>query len=259
MKSEDLIPLLQWYHEMGMDVAFLDEPRNRFLAKPSPQIPVIKQSSSKIEDPVMTAKPTITSNHTGHPAYQCRTLEELRQVMREFTGCSLKETAMNLVFADGNPKADVMLVGEAPGADEDRQGKPFVGQSGQLLDKALATVNLDRTKVYISNIIPWRPPGNRPPTTAEIAACQPFIEKHIELISPKILILLGGVAAKTLLATTEGIVKLRGSWRTYHPTPTSPAIKTMATFHPAYLLRSPGQKAYVWRDLLTVERELKKS
>ncbi len=241
MKS-DLIPLLQWYHEMGADVAVLDEPQNRFLAK-QPSSPIIEKSMAA---PVLS----------NHPASQCKTLEELRQAMASFTGCALKETAMNMVFADGNPKADVMLVGEAPGADEDRLGKPFVGQSGQLLDKALATVKLDRTRVYISNIIPWRPPGNRPPTTAEIAACQPFIEKHIELISPKVLILLGGVAAKTLLATTEGIVKLRGKWHSYRPTPTSSEIKTMATFHPAYLLRSPGQKAFVWRDLLAVERAL---
>lgn len=245
MKS-DLIPLLQWYHEMGVDVAVLNEPQNRFLAKSPSLSPVIEKS----------VKPAATPSLSNHPAYQCKTLEELRQAMASFTGCSLKETAMNMVFSDGNPKADVMLVGEAPGADEDRLGKPFVGQSGQLLDKALATVNLDRTKVYISNIIPWRPPGNRPPTTAEIAACQPFIEKHIELVAPKVLILLGGVAAKTLLATTEGIVKLRGRWHSYRPTPTSPEIKTMATFHPAYLLRSPGQKAFVWRDFLTVEREL---
>ncbi len=164
---------------------------------------------------------------------------------------------MNLVFADGNPKASLMLVGEAPGADEDRQGLPFVGQSGQLLDKVLSSIGLDRTKVYISNIIPWRPPGNRPPTTTEIAACQPFIERHIELIKPQVLVLLGGVAAKTLLGATEGIVRLRGSWKNYQPTPTSPVIKTIATFHPAYLLRSPGQKAMVWRDFLTIEKELK--
>ncbi len=255
MKSDDHIPLLQWYHEMGMDVAVLEEPQNRFLTKTTTSLSIINQPSNKTER--FIPKPSMAANHTEHPAYKCKTLEELYQTMKDYTGCSLKETAMNMVFSDGNPKAEVMLVGEAPGADEDRQGKPFVGQSGQLLDKILTTINLDRTKVYISNIIPWRPPGNRPPTTIEIASCQPFIEKHIELVAPKVLILLGGVAAKTLLATTEGIVKLRGSWRTYQPTPTCPLIKTMATFHPAYLLRSPGQKAFVWRDILAVERELK--
>lgn len=249
MKSDDLLPLLQWYHEMGVDVAICDEPQDRFVPKePLTVMP------ARSETPPM--KPSVPHS-SNHPAYQCRDLEELHQAMMNFTSCPLKETAMNLVFADGNPKASLMLVGEAPGADEDRQGLPFVGQSGQLLDKVLYSIGLDRTKVYISNIIPWRPPGNRPPTTTEIAACQPFIERHIELIKPQVLVLLGGVAAKTLLGETEGIVRLRGSWKNYQPTPTSPVIKTIATFHPAYLLRSPGQKAMVWRDFLTIEKELK--
>lgn len=250
MKSDNLVPLLQWYHEMGVDVAICSEPQDRFVIKePIKVAPIIKTET--------TAMPPSPSASSDHPAYSCQSLEELRQALMNFKGCALKETAMNLVFADGNPKASVMLIGEAPGADEDRQGLAFVGQSGQLLDKVLASVGLDRTKVYISNIIPWRPPGNRPPTTAEVAACQPFIERHIELVSPKILVLLGGVAAKTLLATNEGIVKLRGKWQSYQPTPTSPVIKTIATFHPAYLLRSPGQKAMVWRDFLAIEKELK--
>jgi uracil-DNA glycosylase len=248
MKSDDLFPLLQWYHEMGVDVAICDEPQNRFESKEP-----VKRAHTHTETTAMAP----SNPSTSHPAYSCQTLEELRQAMMSFNGCALKETAMNLVFADGNPKASVMLIGEAPGADEDRQGLAFVGQSGQLLDKVLRSVGLDRTKVYISNIIPWRPPGNRPPTTAEVAACQPFIERHIELVNPKILVLLGGVAAKTLLGTAEGIVKLRGKWQSYQPTPTSPVIKTIATFHPAYLLRSPGQKAMVWRDFLTIEKELK--
>jgi len=245
MESYDYFPLLQWYHEMGVDVAVLDKPQDRFLT-PEPVRPAF----------VKTGVPMTKPSSAKHPAYECQSLEELRQAMLDYSGCALKDTAMNLVFADGNPKAQVMLVGEAPGADEDRQGRPFVGQSGQLLDKVLASVNLDRTKVYISNIIPWRPPGNRPPTTAEIAACQPFIEKHIELVNPRVLVLLGGVAAKTLLGASEGIVKLRGRWKTYPLAPESSGIKTMATFHPAYLLRSPGQKAMVWRDFLAVEKEL---
>ena len=249
MKSDNLVPLLQWYHEMGVDVAICDEPQDRFSVKePVRFMPIKSETASMASSP---------SSSSDHPAYRCQSLEELRQAMMSFNGCALKETAMNLVFADGNPKAPLMLVGEAPGADEDRQGLAFVGQSGQLLDKVLASVGLDRTKVYISNIIPWRPPGNRPPTTAEVAACQPFIERHIELVNPKVLVLLGGVAAKTLLGATEGIVKLRGTWKSYQPTPSSPVIKTIATFHPAYLLRSPGQKAMVWRDFLTIEKELK--
>ena len=146
-----------------------------------------------------------------------------------------------------------MVVGEAPGADEDRLGVPFVGVSGQLLDRAFAAIGLDRTKIYISNILPWRPPGNRQPTPHETALCLPFIERHIELVSPEILILVGGTAAKTLLKTNEGIVKLRGKWHAYLSPELKKPIKTLATFHPAYLMRSPGQKRFVWLDLLSVK------
>ena len=172
------------------------------------------------------------------------------------SGCDLKKTATNFVFADGNPKARVMVVGEAPGADEDRQGLPFVGVSGQLLDRAFATINLDRTKIYISNIIPWRPPGNRQPTQQETAMCLPFIERHIELIAPDFLILAGGTAAKAVLKTTEGIVKLRGKWQPYQSPGLEKLIQVLATFHPAYLLRSPSQKKFVWLDLLSLKHKL---
>ena len=175
--------------------------------------------------------------------------------MASFEGCSLKLTATNMVFADGNPQAKIMVVGEAPGADEDKQGLPFVGLSGQLLDRMLATIGLSRKEnLYISNIVPWRPPGNRQPTTQEIALCQPFIERHIELINPKILILVGGISAKTILRSSEGIMKLRGQWHTFQTAQLRDPIKTIATFHPAFLLRSPGQKAQVWADLLLVKK-----
>jgi len=177
--------------------------------------------------------------------------------MLGFDMCDLKHSAMNTVFSDGNPESKIMLVGEAPGADEDKQGLPFVGQSGQLLDKALKTIKLDRTNVYISNIIPWRPPGNRPPTNYEISICLPFIKKHIEIIQPEILVLVGGVSAKALLDTNEGILKLRGEWQEYR-TESGKAIKTIATYHPAYLMRSPSQKALVWQDMLRIEDGLKK-
>ncbi len=164
---------------------------------------------------------------------------------------------MNLVFADGNPNASIMLVGEAPGEDEDRQGLPFVGVSGKLLDRMLATIGLDRTNVYISNVLFWRPPGNRSPTDAEIAACLPFAERHIALVQPKILVLLGGVAAKTLLRTKDGITRLRGRWVDYTPqlgrTDVSP-IRCLPIYHPAYLLRQPGAKRQAWRDLLLLKK-----
>jgi DNA polymerase len=185
----------------------------------------------------------------------CQTLQELKQALMRFEGCILQKTAQHTVFADGNPQSGVMLVGEAPGAEEDAQGIPFVGQSGQLLDAIMASIGLDRTRMYISNIIPWRPPGNRPPTTQEIALCLPFIQKHIALVKPKVLLLIGGVAAKALLHTSEGIMKLRGQWLDY-TTVDGDEMKAMATFHPAYLLRSPNQKMLVWRDMLMVKAYL---
>jgi DNA polymerase len=148
-----------------------------------------------------------------------------------------------------------MLVGEAPGADEDAQGLPFVGQSGQLLNNIIASIGLDRTNAYISNIIPWRPPGNRPPTTQEISMCLPFIQKHIAIVKPRVLVFVGGVSAKSLLNSTEGIMKLRGQWFDYK-TLHGDTVKALATFHPAYLLRSPGQKALVWHDMLMIQEYL---
>ncbi|TPM32548.1 uracil-DNA glycosylase [Mesorhizobium sp. B2-3-5] len=189
-------------------------------------------------------------------AASASTLEELRQRMAAFDGCNLKATAKNLVFADGNPQAAVMLVGEAPGRDEDIEGLPFVGRSGQLLDRMLAAIGLDRASVYIANVIPWRPPGNRTPTPHETEICRPFIERQIELVNPKVLVNLGGPSAKTLLNTSEGILRLRGNWRV-HITASGIAIPAMPTLHPAYLLRTPAHKKLAWRDFLEVKAKLR--
>jgi uracil-DNA glycosylase len=189
-------------------------------------------------------------------ARAARSLEELREALMAFDGCPLKDTATNLVFADGNPESRVMIVGEAPGADEDRDGRPFVGVSGQLLDRMLAQIGLDRSSVYITNIIFWRPPGNRQPTTGEVAACLPFVERHIELANPEILLLAGGASAKTLLARNEGIMRLRGRWFLYESIGMSRPIPALPTFHPAFLLRQPAQKREAWRDLLTLSEKL---
>ena len=189
-------------------------------------------------------------------AASASTLEELRQHMAGFDGCNLKFTAKNLVFADGNPNADLMLVGEAPGRDEDLEGLPFVGRSGRLLDRMLAAIGLDRNSAYIANVIPWRPPGNRTPTPHETEICRPFIERQIELVNPKVLVNLGGPSAKTLLNTTEGILRLRGNWRV-HTTASGIAIPAMPTLHPAYLLRTPAHKKLAWRDFLEVKAKLR--
>ncbi len=190
-------------------------------------------------------------------AQSCQSLEALIEVLKDFDGCPLKETSINLCFADGNPKADIMLIGEAPGAQEDRQGKPFVGPSGQLLDRMLKTIGLDRTKVYITNVIYWRPPGNRSPTAAEIAICQPFLERQIELIQPKFLLFVGGIAARALLDRTEGVTKLRGRPFVYKEPREGRETPALVMFHPAYLLRQPGQKRFSWRDLLSIHKSIK--
>jgi DNA polymerase len=184
-------------------------------------------------------------------------LTELKTAVENYNGCALKSFATRTVFADGVPDAKVMVIGEAPGEDEDRQGLPFVGVSGKLLDRMLAAVDLDRARnVYITNVVFWRPPGNRKPTGEEIALCLPFVQRHIELLDPSLLLLVGGPAASTILANAQGITKLRGRWFEYESPGLSRPIPTMATFHPAYLLRSPNQKRLAWRDLLAFKQRL---
>lgn len=182
------------------------------------------------------------------------TLAELKEAMAR-VDISIKHCATNMVFGMGNTKADILLLGEAPGAEEDKQGLPFVGQSGQLLDKVLAAIGLDRTKVYITNILPWRPPGNRTPNTQEVALFRPYVLKHISLINPKVVVCLGGTSTKALLQTSDGIMKLHGRWTTTEGI----SAKIMPTFHPAYLLRSPSQKREFWRDFLLVREEILKN
>ncbi|MBM3487996.1 MAG: uracil-DNA glycosylase, partial [Alphaproteobacteria bacterium] len=183
-------------------------------------------------------------------------LASLRAALADFDGCPLKATATKLVFADGNPAARVMFIGEAPGGEEDRQGVPFVGPAGRLLDRMLASIGLDRTTAYITNVLPWRPPGNRNPTNAEIAACLPFLVRHIELVDPALLVMVGGTAAKAVLETGQGIMRLRGRWLEYRPPGGGRLIPVRAIFHPAYLLRSPAQKRETWLDLLAIRRHL---
>lgn len=181
-------------------------------------------------------------------------LGELRAALERFDGCDLRRTATNLVFADGNPEAELMFIGEAPGRDEDRAGLPFVGVSGKLLDIMLGHIGRDRRSVYISNILFWRPPDNRQPMQSEIAACLPFVARHIELVKPKLLVFLGGTAAKTLLGRPEGITRLRGQWMSYQTATVT--VPCMATYHPAYLLRQPAQKRQAWRDFLAIKQKL---
>ncbi len=187
-------------------------------------------------------------------AKNAKTLDELRSLLDGFQGCPLRATATQLVFADGNPQARIMFVGEAPGHDEDITGKPFVGRSGKLLDQMLAAIGLDRTSAYIANVVPWRPPGNRTPTPQETAIYLPFIRRQIELANPDILVCLGGPAARTLLGIKDGITRARGRWVSFDLG--NREIRAIATFHPAFLLRSPLQKRLAWRDFLAIKKAL---
>jgi len=189
-----------------------------------------------------------------------KTLEQLRAAVEAFEGCDLKKNATHTVFSDGNPKARIVLIGEAPGANEDRLGKPFVGRSGQLLDKMLASIGLDRhsegaNSVYITNTIFWRPPDNRTPTPAETLSCRPFLMKHLEILDPAVIVLVGGTAVKSVLQTTDGIGKFRGKWLTFDVPGIGPVL-TMATFHPAYLLRNPPAKKEAWDDLKMLQAKI---
>ncbi len=189
-------------------------------------------------------------------AASATSLEELRACLEAFDGCNLKLTAKTLVFADGHPEARLMFVGEAPGRDEDLQGKPFVGRSGQLLDRMLDAIGMERSSTYIANVVPWRPPGNRTPTPQETEICKPFIKRQIELVNPDVLVFLGAASAKTLLGVQEGIRKMRGRWMAYPGS--GKEIAAIATYHPAYLLRSPLEKRLSWRDFLAISQSLKK-
>lgn len=256
---------LEFYTDHGVDVAVNDDPVDRMKDDAKPPMPEIVKTS--VAPPAAeSAAPLLGKNdariEAAKLAQGAGTLEELCEAIAAFDGIAIKKTATNLVFSDGNPKAPIMLIGEAPGADEDRQGKPFVGVSGQLLDKIIACIGLDRTEedpnksIYISNILNWRPPGNRTPSPAEIEVSLPFIERHIQLIQPKLLIFCGGVAAKSLLASDASVSKLRKIWHDYVPkTPelNSDPIPAIATYHPAYLLRTPVQKRAVWADMLMLQ------
>ena len=264
---EDLAALLRWYVDQGLDEAIGEEAIDRFATPqpaaatapvpplraptpmrapppPAPRAPVPLESPQLVEDARALAE-------------RCASLEELEAAVRAFEGCALKRTAKNTVFADGTPGAAVMIVGEAPGADEDRLGKPFVGVSGQLMDRMMEAIGLTRAGgFYITNILFWRPPGNRTPTLAEQAMCLAFTRRHIELAKPRLLVLAGGVSAKALLNTTDGIMRLRGKWASYR-LGDGTELPTMPTFHPAYLLRTPASKRQSWQDLLAIDKKLK--
>lgn len=233
----------------------------RQLAEAAPARPVFQAgpptAPARAPDRVLGPQDQAAVASAREAAGAAPDLAALRAALEHFDGVALRRTATNLVFADGNPAARVMLVGEAPGADEDRLGLPFVGVSGQLLDRMMAAIGLDRTSFYITNVCFWRPPGNRKPTDAELAAQKPFVERHIELVAPQVLVLVGAASAQGLLQTTEGITRLRGRWFEYRTPGLAAAIPALPIFHPAYLLRQPAQKRETWRDLLKLKSRLR--
>jgi uracil-DNA glycosylase family 4 len=257
--------LLAFYMEAGADALIGEEPVDRMAdeapspppvaARPAPPpIPIRNESSRELFQAKAPASPDAAAMAAREAAKTAATLDDLRALLDNFEGCSLRNTATQLVFADGNPQGRVMFVGEAPGYEEDISGKPFVGRSGKLLDLMMEAIGLDRTTAYIANVVPWRPPGNRTPTPQETAICLPFIRRQIELANPDILVSLGGPSAQTLLSIKEGITRTRGRWFPYDTG--TREIRAMATFHPAFLLRSPLQKRLAWRDFLAIKKAL---
>jgi DNA polymerase len=259
--------LLAFYIEAGVDAVLDERPIDRF-ADPAPLAPApSERAPDEIRRVAMPAAqrpavpippaPEAAVMAAREEARSAATLDELRAMLNRFTGCALRTTATQLVFADGNPQARVMFVGEAPGRDEDIEGLPFVGRSGKLLDRMMAAIGLDRRSAYIANIVPWRPPGNRTPTPQESAICLPFTLRQIELADPDVLVCLGGPSAQTLLGIRDGILKTRGRWFPFQTGRRE--IRATATLHPAYLLRQPLQKRLAWRDFLAIKKALASS
>jgi DNA polymerase len=280
LSNADLSALLTWYRDAGVDIALGDEPVDRFeesrreaearrIAPPlAAKAPNATASSPALNRPVPLpperprtepaaqpmARPSATTvlpdaaavDNARAAAASAQSLDDLKAILERFDGCGLKQTARRLVFADGQPGARLMFIGEAPGRDEDEQGLPFVGRSGQLLDRMLGAIGLERAQCYIANVVPWRPPGNRTPTPQEVETCRPFVIRQIELVAPEIVVFLGGASAAALAGTSEGILKLRGRW--LNPVIGGAEYRAMATLHPAYLLRQPLQKRLAWRD-----------
>ena len=243
---QEVEQLINWYVLSGVESFSADEPFDVL----SPQNQASRPATSLLAQSGNSA--FINAKKKRKKA---QNLSELKSLVENFDGCSLKFSANSTVFGSGNTKAKLMIIGEAPGADEDRIGKPFVGRSGHLLDKMLKAIGFEREVCFVSNILPWRPPGNRTPTDSEVAVCLPFLLRQIELVNPSVILLLGASAANALLNNSESISRLRGHFLQY-TSDESRSYPVLATFHPAYLLRSAGQKAKAWNDFLRLKEKL---
>ncbi|OJX51314.1 uracil-DNA glycosylase [Devosia sp. 66-22] len=257
MSDAEALAVLDWYRAAGVDIAVGDEPVDRFAASAVAPVKRVLPAAAGPAPAPPPAAPLVTDPaETREIAAAATTLEQLRAAMEAYDGCVLKHRATQLVFADGNPQAQIMMVGEGPGEQEDKQGKPFVGRAGQLLDRMLAAIGLDRTKVYIANMVPWRPPGNRNPTPDELAQCAPFLHRQVELVNPKLMVTLGNVPTQALFATSQGITRMRGQWKTLEINNWSGPV--LPTLHPAFLLRTPSAKAQAWKDMLSLKQAIVK-
>ncbi len=271
---------LDWYIFAGVqetcgDNVCLSQPLPMPFSDKTPALSPVSQSALRFSNQAGEVPLTIASNRVSdlqgitaadHSASvknakdicgQAQNLDELKELMLKFDGCNLKNTAASTVFGDGNPHARLMLIGEAPGADEDRIGKPFVGRCGKLLDKMFSAIQISRSDCYITNVLPWRPPGNRTPTDEEKAVCLPFLQRQIELILPDYILLLGGIALNSVMNTPDSISRTRGKWLVYSAN--QKEIQVLATYHPSYLLRTPAKKANVWADLLRLKVKMKEN
>lgn len=255
VKSNALKNIL-WLSEAGVDEVIEFKPVNRFRQKASPA-PVQASTAAPASQTSAPIAPAAAIAKARKLADAATTLGALKQAVMEFNGCGLKKTATNTVFADGNPESPLMAIGEAPGAEEDKQGIPFCGLSGKLLDQMFLSIGRSREHFYITNTLFWRPPGNRQPTPEELAICEPFVQKHIALVGPKLLVLVGGTAAKSVLNNSTGITRLRGKEFSYtNPYLEGRSIPVMVTFHPSFLLRQPMQKKQAWQDMLAIKQRI---
>lgn len=256
---KQLTASLEWQMKMGAE-AMVENKINKLKSKKVENKIDIEETNILEMPPKLNPSDLTIENNNNEKNWKIieefNTLSQLKKAIQNFNGCELKKTATQLVFSDGNPKSKVMIIGEAPGAEEDRQGRPFCGASGQLLDKMLNAINLNRESVYITNVIPWRPPGNRTPSDDEIKIMKPFLIKHIEIVMPKILVAVGGSAAKALLNIDGGILRHRGTWKEFKLS-SGKTIPIISTLHPAYLLRAPNQKKLAWEDLKLIRSKLK--
>jgi len=259
LSDAEALAALDWYRAAGVDVAVGEQPVDRFAS--SAAVPARRPLPGSVPATVAPVPPPAVPlngdpSETRAIAAAAPTLEALRAAMDAFDGVALKHRATQLCFSDGNPEARIMLVGEGPGEQEDKQGKPFVGRAGQLLDRMLGAIGLDRTKVFIVNMVPWRPPGNRNPTPEELALCAPFVHRQIELVAPKLLVTLGNVPTQALFSTNQGITRMRGNWKTLEIGAWSGPV--LPTLHPAFLLRTPSAKAQAWKDMLSLKQAIVK-